>query len=244
MSTNAQRKNKLNASVSEAIIETSKIDTDVALAATVAIVQTLSEKKTAFGDASGELNDTTYLLVANITSLFSGNLNSKGEVPFKGGIKPKLVKACADVGIKQKAFNVYMQASANSELHKRAIPANSSVKEVQRIFALYGWTSVSKIRNALKGPLAWNDDCEETFQNMVTPFLPICAHHEDEGAQSCEGLRNNISKAYFKGMDNKEVKNLSTSKREPLPKLAEQQAAYDAAEQAAQLAATKKQTKQ
>jgi len=241
MSTNAQRKNKLNASVSEAIIETSKIDTDVAIQCAVETAVSFNTLDKARRAKGIKANDAAFMLFTQLAVVYSANL----PVPHHGGIKDTVKEAMVAADVKPKSIDKYNQASANPLFHA-LLPANSNQQAVEYMCKIYGWKSITAVINAFRSPMPWNAECDamlDDWQESET-YKQTISSHDDDGDAAENLTRKACSDIIFGGMDKKDIEKYSTAKRGKLPSYEKQLAAYEAAEQAAQLAATKKQTKQ
>ena len=241
MSTNAKRKAELNASVSETIIATPKIDTDVAIQCAVETAVSFNTLDKARKAKGIKANDAAFLLFVQLAVVYSANL----PVPHHGGIKDTVNKAMAAANVKAKSIDKYNQAAAQPLFHE-LLPANSNQQAVEHMCKVYGWTSVTAVINAFKSPMAWNGECDamlDDWQESET-YKQSVSSHEDNGENAENIIRTTCSAIIFTGMDKKDIEKYSTAKRAKLPAYEKQLATYEAAEQATQLAATKKQTKQ
>lgn len=223
----------------------SKIDKDALLSSTVAIGVELKAANTKASEARISANDLAFLFVVHLIALFSNNRNKTATLwPGRGGIRKTLNTALKDAGIKKKAADRYMAVSSIVEMHQLAVPANSTVEQVQRVCAVYGWDTVSQIKQAFAEPLAWNDDCEDNLLLHIPLIETECQHHEDKGAQAIEDEAKLVSKRYFDGMDKDEKQRNNTAERKTILPYVKQKDVYDKAQQKAQLAEIEKQTKQ
>jgi len=238
---NAKRKAASKSSVSEAITGTSKIDTDVAIQCAVETAVSFNKFDKARRAKGIKANNAAFLLFVQLAVVYSANL----PVPHHGGIKDTVNKAMTAAGVKPKSIDKYNQAAAQPLFHD-LLPDNSNQQAVEHMCKIYGWTSVTAVINAFKSPLAWNGECDamlDDWQESET-YRQTVSSHDDDGETAENITRKACSGIIFAGMDKKDIEKYSTAKRVKLPSYEKQLAAYEAAEQAAQLAEQKKKTKQ
>lgn len=223
----------------------SKINKDALLASTASIGAEWKDASKTASDKRISANDLAFLFVVHLIALFSNSRNKTATLwPGRGGIRKVLNAALKDVGIKKKAADRFMAVASILEMHMLAVPANSTVKQVQHACQIYGWNSVSQIKEAFVEPLAWNEDCEDSLQRYIPLIEEDCQHHEDKGAKAIEDEAKLVSKRYFDGMDKADKEQNNTAERKTILPFVKQKDVYDKAQQKAQLAEIQKQAKQ
>ena len=247
------KQNTTSSSATDTILDTdkakpmSKIDKDALLSSTVAIGVELKAANTKASEARISANDLAFLFVVHLIALFSNNRNKTATLwPGRGGIRKTLNTALKDAGIKKKAADRYMAVASIVEMHQLAIPANSTVGQVQSVCTVYGWDTVSKIQAAFANPIPWNADCTDMLTDWQANdvYKAVVASHDDSGEYADNAVYAVISKIVFHGMDKQAIADINEAKRVAILPLAKQQDAYDKAQQAAQLAEIEKQAKQ